>query len=330
VSAKVLVTDYAWPSLDIERDVLGSIGAQLVVAASPDEATLVDLAQDADAILTNWATVPPAALDVAARCVVVSRYGVGVDNIPVARATELGIAVSNVPDFCRDEVSDHTLALLLASARRVVHMSRETVRGVWSLEQGPQLRRVRGLTLGLVGYGSIARAVVPKAQAFGLRVVAYSPRLAPRVMEDGVEAVESLDALLVQSDFVSLHAPLRPETAGMIGDEQLRLMKPSSYLINTSRGGLVDEDALYRALDEGWIAGAAVDVLVDEPPQPDLELLRLDGLVVTPHAAFYSDAAIAELQRRAAENVATALQGRLPPTLVNPAVARSPRLRITG
>lgn len=182
MSAKVLVTDYAWPSLDIERDVLAAVAAELVVASSAEEAELVELARDALAILTNWATVPWAALDVAAKCVLVSRYGVGVDNIPVAHATEqLGIAVSNVSDFCRDEVSDHTMALLMSCARRVVHLSRETAQGVWSLEQGSQLRRLRGLTLGLVGNGSIARAVVPKALAFGLRVVVYSPRLAPQV-----------------------------------------------------------------------------------------------------------------------------------------------------
>jgi D-3-phosphoglycerate dehydrogenase len=300
------------------------------VAPDTEESTLVALARDADAILTNWAAVPPGALDGAARCVLVSRYGVGVDNIPVAHATELGIAVSNVPDFCREEVSDHTMALVLACARRVVHLSRETARGVWSLEQGSRLRRLRGLTLGLVGYGNIARAVVPKAQGFGLRVAAYSPRLVPGVMEDGVEVVDSLEALLAQSDFVSLHAPLRSDTARMIGEDQLRLMKSSSYLINTSRGGLVDECALRTALEEGWIAGAALDVLAEEPPQPHLALLRLDALVATPHAAFYSDASIAELQRRAAENVVTALQGRLPETVVNPAVAGSPRLRIAG
>lgn len=330
MSAKVLVTDYAWPSLEIERRILDGVGAELVVASSADEAELIELARDADAILTNWATVPAAALDGAAKCVLVSRYGVGVDNIPVARATELGIAVSNVPDFCRDEVSDHAMALILACARRVVHLSRETRQGVWSLEQGSKIRRLRGLTMGLVGFGSIARAVVPKAQAFGLRVITHTPRLPPHIMDDGVEAVESLESLLIQSDFVSLHAPLRAETAKLIAEPQLRLMKSSAYLINTGRGGLVDEEALKRALVEGWIAGAALDVLGAEPPAPDLELLRLDALVVTPHAAFYSDAAIEELQHRAAENVAMALAGQVPRTLVNPSVAQSPHLRIRG
>jgi D-3-phosphoglycerate dehydrogenase len=330
LSSKVLVTDHAWPSLDIERRVLASVEAELVVASSTNEAELVELSHDVDAILTNWATVPPAALDVATKCVLVSRYGVGVDNIPVAHATELGIAVSNVPDFCRDEVSDHTMALLLSCARRVVYLSRETREGVWSLKQASHLRRLREQTVGLVGFGSIARAVVPKARAFGLRVITYTPRLPLEITAGEVEAVESLDSLLAQSDYVSLHAPLRAETVQMIGERELRLMKPSAYLINTARGGLVDEVALRRALVEGWIAGAALDVLAQEPPPHDLPLLRLGGLFVTPHAAFYSDSAISELQQRAAENVATALRGHLPATLVNPAVAQSPRLRLKG
>ena len=246
LSAKVLVTDYAWPSLDIERGVLAGVDAELVVASSTKEAELVELSHDVDAILTNWATVPAAALDVATKCVLVSRYGVGVDNIPVAHATELGIAVSNVPDFCRDEVSDHTMALLLSCARRVVHLSRETRSGVWGLEQAPQLRRLRGQTVGLVGFGSIARAVVPKAKAFGLRVMTYTPRLPPGVTDVGVEAVESLEGLLVQSDYVSLHAPLRSETVQMIGERELRLMKSTAYLINTARGALIDETASRR------------------------------------------------------------------------------------
>ena len=176
---RVLVTDYAWPSLDIERRILGEVGAELVVAETGEPDELVELADGCDAILTNWKKVPPGALDVAPGCLVVSRYGVGLDNIPVEHATELGILVVNVPDFCLHEVSDHAMALVLACARRVARYARETREGTWRLD-GPGLPRLSEQTLGLVGFGNIARALVPKARGFGMRVLAWTPRLERR------------------------------------------------------------------------------------------------------------------------------------------------------
>ena len=216
--------------------------------------------------MTNWKRVPPAALDAAPDCLVVSRFGVGLDNIPVDRATELGILVTNVPDFCLEEVSDHAMALLLACARRVVTFASSTRSGEWNLELGRGLPRLRGQTLGLVGLGNIARALVPKAQGFGLEVIAYTPRLTRETAPPGVTVAASLDELLATADYVSLHAPSTPETRGLIGEAELRRMKPTAYLVNTSRGALVDEGALARAVEERWIAGAAVDVLTQEPP----------------------------------------------------------------
>ncbi len=327
-SRKVLVTDFAWPSLDIERELLAAADAELLVADTGDEEELVLLAPSVDAILTNWKRVPAAALDLAPNCLVVSRYGVGVDNIPVDRATELGILVVNVPDFCLEEVSDHAMALLLACARRIVTFARATREGRWDLAgPGRGLPRLREQTLGLVGFGSIAQALVPKACGFGMRVIAYTPRLAPTTGGD-VELTDDLGHLLAESDYVSLHAPATDETRGLIGEEQLRLMKPTAYLVNTSRGALVDGEALHRALSEGWIAGAALDVLDREPPQPDDPLLRLDNVIVTPHAAFYSETAIAELQAKAAGNVAAVLRGDVPATVVNPDVLTRLNLRL--
>lgn len=325
---KVLITDYAWPSLDIEREILGVLGVELVVAETGAESELIALADGVDAILTNWKRVPPEALDVAPGCLVVSRYGVGVDNIPVARATELGILVVNVPDFCLEEVSDHAMALLLACGRRVVSFSRETHAGVWDLRLARGLPRLREQTLGLVGYGNIAQRLVPKAQGFGMRVLAYTPRVSPGTDEHGVELTDDLDRLLAESDYVSLHAPATPETAGLIGEAQLRRMKPTAYLVNTSRGALVDEEALHRALTEGWIAGAALDVLRQEPAPPDHPLLGLNNAIVTPHAAFYSETAIAELQTKAARNVASVLSGEVPATVVNPSVLAGEGFRL--
>jgi D-3-phosphoglycerate dehydrogenase / 2-oxoglutarate reductase len=329
---RVLVTDYAWPSLDIERELLSRVGAELVVAQTGDEDELVELAADVDAILTNWKRVPEAAVRAAPRCVVIARYGVGVDNIPVALATELGIVVANVPDFCVNEVADHAMALLLACARRLIPFTTETRSGVWSLARAPGLPRLRDQALGLVGFGRIAQALVPRARGFGLRVMAYSRRLATGTADHerpgGVEIAPSLDDLLGVADYISLHAPGTPETTGMIGVRQLELMKPTAYLINTSRGALIDEAALAQALREGQIAGAALDVLSSEPPPPEDPLLQAPNLIVTPHAAFYSDASIHEVQTRAATNAALVLTGEVPEHVVNRTVLESGALRM--
>ena len=327
MAKRVLVTDYAWPSLEIERSILDEVGAELLVAQSGHEAELVSLAPAADAILTNWKKVPRAALDAAPQCLVVSRYGIGVDNIPVEHATTLGILVTNVPDFCLEEVSDHTLALLLACARRVTRFDRLSHTGQWDLSLARGLPRLRDQTLGLIGFGHTARAVVPKALGFGLRVLAYTPRLQPG-REDGAELTNDLEKLLSEADYVSLHAPSTPSTRGLIGEAELRTMKTTGYLINTSRGALVNEGDLLRALREGWIAGAALDVLGQEPPPPSHPLLACDNAVITPHAAFYSDASIAEVEAKATRNVVDVLCGRLPANVVNPAVTHQGNFRL--
>jgi len=313
----VLVTDYAWPDLEIERQILAGIDAHLIVAEDGSAEAITRLAPQADAILTCWAQVPPPALDAATRCQIVSRYGIGLDNIPLQRATELGILVTNVPDFCLEEVSDHAMALLLAAARQIVPQAAASRAGHWQRETGRPIPRLRGQTLGLVGYGNSAQALVPKAQGFGLQIIAYTPRLTPGLLANGVEAVNRLDDLLGRADYISIHAPLTDETRGLLDETALRRMKPNAVLINTSRGAIIDEAALLQALTEGWIAGAALDVLMQEPPPADHPLLVLPNVIVTPHAAFYSEASIAELQRKAAENVVLVLQGRQPEQIVN-------------
>ena len=323
----VLVTDFAWPSLEIEREILARVDAGLLVAESGDPDELTVLAPQADAILTNWRRIPPEALDAAPHCLVVSRFGIGVDNIPVERATELGIIVTNVPGFCIDEVSDHTMALVLACARRVAPLSDSVRRGIWSLDPARGVRRLRGQTLGIVGFGAIARALVPKAAGLGLELLAYTPRLDAASLPVGVSKAGTLDQLLAASDIVTLHAPATSETQGLIGERELRQMKPTAYLVNTSRGALVDEAMLARAVAEGWIAGAALDVLAVEPPASGNPLLALDEVLVTPHTAFYSEEAVADLETHAASNVATVLSGQLPDAIVNPAVLDQPDLR---
>jgi len=328
----VLVTDYAWPSLEIERRRLAEVGAELVVAERGEEAELIGLAAEADAILVNWKPIPAAALEAAGRCQVISRYGVGVDNIPVELATRLGIVVTNVPGFCEEEVADHAMALILACGRRIVSFAAETRAGAWGHAGAPGLPRLSEQVLGLVGFGRSARRVAARARGFGMTVIAYTPRLDPAALGElagAVEVAASLEELLAGSDYVSLHAPSTADTRHLIGAEHLRAMKPDAHLINVSRGALVDQAALLRALRERWIAGAALDVLEREPPAAaDRELLELPNLVVTPHVAFYSDTAIRELQESAAGNVARVLGGEVPEDVVNPQVLNSGGLRM--
>ena len=328
MTKRVLVTDHAWP-LDIEREVLAEVDAELLVAERQDEEELVELASEADAILTNWRKVPAAALDAAGGCLIVSRYGIGVDNIPVEHATRLGILVTNVPDFCTDEVSDHAMALVLCCARRIARFDRATSAGVWNLAAvAPGMSRLSGRTLGLVGYGRLAQAVAVKALAFGLTVLAFTPRLEPGDISPGVRGTNDLEEVVRESDYLSLHAPATTETRHMINEHILALMKPTAYLINNARGALVDEEALYVALRENRIAGAALDVLTVEPARPDHPLLALENVVVTPHASFYSEEAIIDLERRASQHVALVLGGKRPPNIVNPDVLTRPSYRL--
>jgi D-3-phosphoglycerate dehydrogenase len=311
---KVLITDHTWPDVQVETTLLEAAGLQVVDAPSPDEATLSSLATDAVAIMTCFAQVTPIVIASARDLRVVARFGVGVDNIAVETATARAIPVTYVPDYCVAEVAEHALALLLAQARGVVPYHASVVRRGWDLGVAAPLRRIEGQTLGLIGCGRIGGRLAAKAVGLGLRVLAYDPGLA--AIPRGVVGV-SLDELLEQSDFVSLHMPLTSETRGLIGESVLRRMKPTAYLINTARGGLVDTAVLARALRERWIAGAGLDVLPREPIAADDALLDLDNVVLTPHVAFYSEESLADLRRRTAQSVVDVLANRAPEHLAN-------------
>ena len=330
MTSRILITDIAWPDYEIEKEVLSAVEGEIMLAGGGTPAEIIALAPQADAILTCWKDVPPEALDIAPNCKVVSRYGIGLDNIPIGRATELGMLVTNVPDFCLEEVSDHVMALLLATARQLFPLARNPDRSGWTRETPRPIPRVRGQTLGLIGFGNIARALVPKALGFGLRVIAYTPRLRQNDAPEGVEVTNDLTVLLSASDYISIHCPLTEETAHIIDEAALAQMKSSALLINTSRGGVIDEEALIRALRDGRIGGAALDVTDPEPPSADNPLLSLENVIVTPHAAFYSVAATAELARKAAANVVTVLQGGVPETLVNAEVLNRDNCRLSG
>jgi D-3-phosphoglycerate dehydrogenase len=323
-SFKVVLTDFTDSDQRIEVGVFAASGLDLdLVKAVPN--TLTDLARigtEADALLVQFAVIDRPVLETLRRCQVISRYGVGVDMIDVQAAAELGIPVANVPDFCVDEVSTQTIGFMIDLNRHTVGLNDHVHRGRWGSQPapGPAPRRLAGQTLGIVGLGTIGCEVARKAAGLSLRILAYDPYV--HTPPAGVELV-GLDELLAASDYVTLHCPLLPETRGLIGAGQLAMMKQSAYLLNLSRGPVVDQGALTQALASGGIAGAALDVMATEPPPPDDPLLQMANVLLTPHTSSWSVESIEQLRRDAAVNVVDALSGRQPRSVVNHAYLRA-------
>jgi len=315
----VVFTDHTFDDLDIERAILDEVDAELVDAEARDDSLETVLADaDPDGVIVMYADADADLLDLMPNCRVVSRTGIGFDNVDLDAATERGVYVTNVPDYCIPEVSDHTIALLLALARKVVDYNDRVTAGEWDVTAGRTMRRLDGQTLGLIAYGDIARAVGEKARALGMDVLAHDPYLDESdVADEAVTLVDDRADLLAESDAVSIHAPLTPATEGLIGPDELARMKETAFLLNTARGGIVDEDALADAIRVGEIAGAGLDVLAAEPPDDDSPLLDLDEVILTPHAAYNSAESVVELREKAARNVAAALAGEVPPYVVN-------------
>jgi D-3-phosphoglycerate dehydrogenase len=319
LARKVLVTDYQWPDLEIEKRILGEIGAELVVAPDGQEETLARLAKGCEGILTCWARTTRRVIEAALPGLqVIVRYGIGLDNIDVEYATSRHVPVLNVPTYCVVDVAEHTLGFILALSRKLPFFDRRVRQGTWSIQEALPLRRLAGRRLGLIGLGNIGKEVAHRALALGMEVCAHTPSLSPeRAREVGARAL-SLDELLSTADFVSLHLPLTPQSTGLIGAARLRQMKPTAFLINTSRGKLIDEEALYQALTQGIIAGAALDVRVVEPAAAGDRLIQLENVLHTPHASFFSRESIEELQEQAAWEARRVLTGQKPLNLVNP------------
>src|ERR687891_2735940 len=316
----VAITDYVFPSLEPERAVLEPLGVELRPQQCRSEEEIINLAQEADAVLNCYAKMTSRVIEGLKRCRIIARYGIGVDNVDLAGATKAGILVTNVPDYCVDEVSDHALALLLTLARQIAIADAGVKSGTWDVTAHTEIRRLRGQTLGLLGFGKIAKALASKVQSLGMKVLVYDPYVAPDlIFLHGAQAA-SLERLLAEADTISVHVPLSPETRNLIGQRELRHMKPTAFLINTSRGGIVDEQALAVVLKEGRLGGAALDVLSSEPPSPDHPLRQAPNMILTPHLAFYSRESVIELQTKAAEEVARALKGEPPRSPVNPEV----------
>ena len=309
---KVVVSDQVFPSVEVERELLAGIDAELTVATGDVESVLAT-AVDADAILNTYLPWTADAISRLEKCRIIARYGIGFDNVDLKAAADAGIVVTNVPDYSVEEVATHALALILASLRKVV-MANESVRsGAWSIDNFRPIRRLSNLTVGLVGYGRIARRIAAPLEALGAGIIAHDPYL--QAGPDLPPLLE-LDTVLARSDIVSLHLPLTDETRGIIGTDALARMKPTAILINTSRGPLVDLDALAAALKGGTIGAAGLDVFDVEPLDTD-RVGEVPNLIVTPHMAYYSEEALAESQRKAATQVIKVLTGEKPDYQVN-------------
>ena len=318
----VIHTDPLHSDFSAEREELSAIGAEFRTVRAHTEEEVAAACKDADGLIVTYAKVGRTALAGMPRLRIVVRTGVGYDTLDVPAATERKVMVANVPDYCVSEVADHTLALLLAWWRRIGELDQQVRAKGWGLPLKPVLR-LEGRTLGILGLGRMGRAVAARARGFGVRVIACDPYVPQEVFATlGIQTAR-LEELLRASDILTIHAPLTDETRAIICEKTLRLMQPTAVVVNTSRGGLINTDDLMRAIREGWIAGAALDVIEVEPLPLDHPIRRLPRVLLTPHAAWYSEESEPELRRRAARIVVQALRGERPASLLNPEVLGS-------
>lgn len=314
----VAVVDTVFPNLDAAQQALSRVNAELKIAAEPTPDKILEVAADADGVLVTYGQVTAEVIAGLNNCKVIGRFGIGTDNIDIAAATAKGITVTYAPVYCLDEVSDHAMALLLSVARKIPYANKLVSEGRWEMPAVVPIGRFRGNTLGLIGLGNIPQQIVGKAQAFGMNVIASDPYCPDEVFQRMNVGKVELDDLLGQSDYISVHAPLTPETEKMFNMDAFKKMKSSAFLINTARGPLVDTNDLAAALDAGELAGAALDVLPTEPPAADDPIVGRDDVVITPHTGFYSEDALLDLQTTVATDVAAVLAGEAPKYPVTP------------
>jgi D-3-phosphoglycerate dehydrogenase len=324
---RVVITDCDHGSIEEEKEEFSQIGAELILAQVQGEKDVIRFCKDADGLLNQYALLTRKVLESLPRCKVISRYGVGVDSVDLKAATDLGIVVANVPDYCMDEVASQTVALILTLARKTAFFDRKVKSGQWDFHLGIPIFRIHGKTLGLVGCGKIGLEVARRISAFGVKVITFDPYLekAPA----GIE-LKDFDTVLRESDFISIHCPLNDSTRHLFGEKEFRKMQRKPLLINTSRGPIVDEKALIQALEEGLLLGAGLDVLEKEPPDSQNPLLKMENVVLSPHVGFYSVESISELKRRTAKNVSDVLVGKWPGSVVNREVRGKTRASIPG
>jgi len=307
---KVLVTDHVFPNLEPEKTIIGAAGGEVVFAGKDaDAATILELAKDADAILNCYKKIPAELYSTATKCKLIVRYGIGTDTIDIPEATKYKIAVSNMPDYCIDEVSDHAMTHILSSIRKITTANKLIKGGTWSLGPLKPIRRLKTLTLGLHGFGRIPRMVAEKAKAFGFKIIACDPYINKELADKmGVQSV-SFDELCAMSDVISIHAPLTKETNEIFNSAAFAKMKDGVVIVNTARGGLIKEADLVEALKSGKVGAAGIDVTNPEPPAKDNPLFAFDNVTLTPHEAWYSEEALVELQDKAAGEIVRSLKG---------------------
>ena len=317
---RVVLIEHGYASTDVERSIIEQAGGEFVDAETLPPSKALELCTEADGILFRRIDVTAEMIRRWRKCRVIVRYGVGTDNVDVNAATEAGIIVGHVPAYCVDEVSSHAVALLLACARKIVSTHRRMEQGKWDVHRDDPIYRIAGRTLGIVGLGTIGRAVARKLSGWGMKLLASDPFVGSEVAKtSGVELVD-LETLCRESHFISLHAPLLPETRHLMNSKSLAWMQRGTILVNTGRGPLVDSRAILDALNRGDLAAAGIDVFEEEPLPVDSPLRSHPRLVVTDHTAWYSEDSQQELQRTAAEEVVRVCRGGLPPSLANPEV----------
>ena len=316
----IAIVDGGYVSYEIEERGASSVGASIEMRQCHGEDDVAEFARDAVAVMARQSPLSRRVIERLEQCRVIARYGTGVDNVDLEAATEQGIVVANVVGFGTNEVAEHAIALLLAGARHIVNHDHAVREGAWDIGPADPIHRITGSTLGLVGFGAIARAVHAKLRGFELRTLVHDPFVDPaEVHALGAQAVE-LDVLLREADLVSLHAPLTDATHRLIDARALALVKSSVVLVNTARGGLIDTDALVDALDEGRIAAAGLDVYEEEPLPAEHPLRDCERAILLDHAEWYSEESTETLQRGAIDAVVAVLEGRRPVSVVNPDV----------
>ena len=322
--------DELYPYTSLRR-MLAQASVELQLLRCKSRAEVLEHCADAQAIIVHWLRFDRELISALPNCRVLIRYGIGYEVIDVDAATECGVLVCNTPFFCIDEVADHTMALLLSLARRLFPLVRNVTAGYWDRDESGELdrqtmHRLRGQTLGLIGFGKIGRAVAERARAFGLQILAYDPYVDFSSVGATCVAEATLEQVLACSDFVSVHVPLTSGTRQLLNSARLRLIKPTACLINLSRGAVIEETALIEALRDKRMAGAALDVLAQEPPAPDNPLLHMEHVIITPHYGAASAEAIEEQHREVAESVMALPRGQWPRYVVNKGVVPKQQL----
>ena len=317
MSKKVLISYYEYSDVEVEKKIIEQAGYEVFDYHHDKSADISDLAGDMDGLLVQYVQVDRKVIDCLKKCSVIVRYGIGYDNIDADYAGQKGIVVCNVPDYSIEEVADHTVAMLLSLARGINKLDNSIRHGGFSFEITKPLFRLKGKTLGVIGFGRIPRAIVEKSKGFGLNIISYDPYVSKAEMDShGVNKV-NIEEIFTASDYLTVNCPLTENTRHIINEQRLRSMKNTAYLINTARGPIVDEKALIKALEKGWIAGAGLDVFEYEPLNPDNPLLNMENVILTPHCGWYTEDSITDLKTKAAEEIVRVLNGNPPKNPVN-------------